>query len=164
MNAKNLGQTIVLNINNSEKVVYGVHEADTLADVLRDKLGLTGTKISCDEGACGSCTVLIDDKVHLSCITLATLVQGKKIVTVEGLAFGDNIDIIQQAYLDERGFACGYCTSGFIMTTKALLKENPNPTRQQIKEAISGNICRCGVYEHIENAIELAAKRIREVE
>ncbi len=130
--------------------------------MLRNRLGLKGTKISCDEGACGACTVLIDNKPSLSCVTLAIAVEGKKIQTIEGLSYGDNIDIIQKSYLEERGYACGYCTPGFIMTTAALLKENLHPTRQEIKEAIAGNICRCGVYEHIENAIELSAKRIKE--
>lgn len=154
-------KTILLHVNGRDRKINDVRNADTLADVLRDRLGLLGTKISCDEGACGSCTVIVDGEVTLSCMVLAVSMIGKNIVTIEGLISGNTLDPIQDAFLEERGFACGYCTPGFIMTTKVLLDENPNPTRAEIKEAIAGNICRCGVYEHIENAIEKAAEKIR---
>lgn len=155
-------RTIILNVNGKDYKIHDVREADTLADVLRDRLGLLGTKVSCNEGSCGACTVLVDGQVTLSCMTLAVLMEGKKILTIEGLSDGKGMDVIQEAFLEERGYACGYCTPGIIMTAKAFLDENPSPTRQEIKEAISGNICRCGVYEHVENAIELAAEKMKE--
>lgn len=153
-------RTVVLNVNGSDYKIYDVRDADTLADVLRERLGLLGTKISCDEGSCGACTVIADGEAILSCMTLAVSVEDKKILTIEGLSQGNDIHPIQQAYLEERGYACGYCTPGFVMTTKALLDKNPHPDRREIKEAIAGNICRCGVYEHIENAVESAARKL----
>lgn len=132
----------------------------TLSYVLRDKLGLTGTKLVCDEGSCGACTVLIDGEPILSCMTLASTIEGKNILTIEGLADGNKLHPIQEAFLEEHGLQCGYCTPGFIMTTKALLDKNPHPTVPEIKEALSGNICRCGGYEHIINSVLLAADKI----
>lgn len=160
MNEENL-KTIVLNINGQDRKIHDVRNADTLADVLRNRLGLLGTKISCDEGACGACTVIVDGEAVLSCMVLAVSMEGRKIVTIEGLSSGNVLHPIQVAFLEERGYACGYCTPGFVMTTKALLDENPNPTKAEIKEAIAGNICRCGVYEHIEKAIEKASEKLR---
>lgn len=154
-------KTIILNVNGRDRKIHDVRNSDTLADVLRNKLGLLGTKISCDEGACGACTVIVNGETVLSCIVLAVSMEGKSIVTIEGLSSGNELHPIQEAYLEERGYACGYCTPGFVMTTKVLLDHNPNPTKAEIKEAIAGNICRCGVYEHIEKAIEKAAEKIR---
>lgn len=154
-------KTIILNVNGRDRKIHDVRNSDTLADVLRNKLGLLGTKISCDEGACGACTVIVDGEAALSCMVLAVSMEGKSIVTIEGLSSGNELHPIQEAYLEERGYACGYCTPGFVMTTKVLLDHNPNPTKAEIKEAIAGNICRCGVYEHIEKAIEKAAEKIR---
>ncbi len=154
-------KTIVLNVNGRDRKIHDVRNSDTLADVLRNKLGLLGTKISCDEGACGACTVIVDGEAALSCMLLAVSMEGKSIVTIEGLSSGNELHPIQEAYLEERGYACGYCTPGFVMTTKVLLDHNPTPTKAEIKEAIAGNICRCGVYEHIEKAIEKAAEKIR---
>ncbi|MCD7993796.1 MAG: (2Fe-2S)-binding protein [Clostridia bacterium] len=154
-------KTIILNVNGRDRKIHDVRNSDTLADVLRNKLGLLGTKISCDEGACGACTVIVDGEAALSCMVLAVSMEGKSIVTIEGLSSGNELHPIQEAYLEERGYACGYCTPGFVMTTKVLLDHNPNPTKAEIKEAIAGNICHCGVYEHIEKAIEKAAEKIR---
>jgi aerobic-type carbon monoxide dehydrogenase small subunit (CoxS/CutS family) len=152
---------LVLTVNGEEHRLLGVRDSDTLADVLRDRMGLVGTKIACDEGACGSCTVLIDGAPTLSCMTLAHAVVDKRITTIEGLKCGNRLHPIQEAFIEERGYACGYCTPGIIMTTKALLEENPNPTEEMIKEALAGNLCRCTVYEHIIDAVKTAAVKMQ---
>lgn len=157
-NNQNLN-SITLNVNGAERTIIGVDSSMSLAEVLRDKLHLTGTKIACDEGACGACTVLVDGEPILSCMTLARTAVGKDIVTIEGLKDGTSLHSVQQAFLEKRGFACGFCTPGFIMTTKAFLEKNPNPTEDEIKEALGGNICRCGVYEHIVEAVQYAAEK-----
>lgn len=154
------GKTITLNVNGQDYLAHDVYNSDTLTDVLREKLGLLGTKVACNEGSCGACTVIVDSKPVLACMTLAITMEGKKIVTIEGLKEGNTLDPVQEAYLEERGFACGYCTPGFVMTTKAFLEENPNPTTEEIKEELAGNICRCSVYEHIENSVAAAAKKM----
>ena len=152
---------IVLDVNGSKHQISEVQHSMTLADVLRDKLGLTGTKVACDDGACGSCTVLIDDVPTLSCMTLAHTVISKKITTIEALKCGNKLHPIQEAFIEERGFACGYCTPGIIMTTKALLAKNPNPSEEVIKESLAGNICRCAIYEHIIDAAKAAAIKMQ---
>ena len=135
---------------------------ETLALTLRERLGLTGSKISCDQGACGCCTVIIDGEAVASCMKLTVDCDGANITTIEGLedpATGE-LDPIQQAFIDEYAFQCGYCTPGIIMTTKALLDKNPNPTREEVEEALSGNYCRCISHYHVFNAIEnVIAKR-----
>ena len=118
----------------------------SLLDVLREELDLTGSKRGCDRGECGSCTVLLDGKPVYSCITLAAQVRGRSVVTVEGLANDGQLDPVQQAFLDEDGGQCGYCTPGFLMSARALLDTNPNPTDAEIREALSGNLCRCNAY------------------
>ena len=133
----------------------------TLADLLRDQLGLTGTKVSCGTGDCGACTVLIDGEPVLSCLTLAITARDKNILTIEGLAEGTNLHPIQSAFIDCGAIQCGFCTPGQIMATKALLDENPNPTRQDIKKFLDGNLCRCTGYVKIVNAVLAAAARIR---
>jgi len=155
------GKTIRLHINRRDYKIHDVSDSETLAEVLRDRLMLTGTKVSCDEGSCGSCTVIVDGKATLSCMTLASDMVGRDILTIEGLMDGNNLDPVQEAFLEERGFACGCCTPGFVMASKVLLQENPEPTRQEIREALSGNICRCSIYEHIENAVVNASERLR---
>lgn len=132
---------LTLNINGKDYLITGVEPNMMLADVLRDKLGLTGTKVACDEGACGSCTVMVDNEPTLSCMTLAVTMIGKKILTIEGMIDGNTPHAIQRAFIEERGMACGYCTSGFIMTTKALLEKYPNPSVEIIKQELAGNIC-----------------------
>lgn len=135
----------------------------TLSAFLRERLGLTGLKVSCDEGACGGCTILLDGKAVLSCMMLAVEADGRDILTIEGLPEDDPV-IQAFALQSEPGHGtalqCGYCTPGFVMTTRALLNENPNPTVDEIKEALSGNLCRCGCYAGITQAVLHAAERI----
>ena len=135
---------------------------DLLADVLREKLGIIGLKIGCGEGECGACTVLIDGKAVLSCIYPAIKIAGCRVTTIEGLQTNGQLGVIQQAFVDCCASQCGYCTPGMIMAAKALLDDNPKPTRQEIMQGISGNICRCTGYYQIIDAIELAARRLRE--
>ena len=127
--------------------------------VLRDDLGLTGSKFGCNIGACGACTVLVDGKATRSCITEMKTVAGKKVTTIEGLADGEKLQPIQEAFLDHLGFQCGYCTSGMIMTGQGLLNANPKPTREQIIAGMERNFCRCGAHVRIVAAIEEASKK-----
>lgn len=136
-----------------------VREYDVLLDVLRENLNLTGTKRGCDMGTCGCCTVLIDGRAKLSCLTLALEAVGKEITTIEGLK-SPVMHPLQKTFAESGGSQCGFCTQGFIMTAKALLDENPHPTREEIKEAISGNLCRCTGYIKIVDAIASAAEEL----
>ena len=145
-------------IVNGEEHNVQVDVRRTLLEVLRETLGLTGTKEMCNKGDCGGCTVIMDGKPILSCLTLAVEAQGKQIVTIEGLADGFKLHPIQQAFVDKGAIQCGYCTPGFIMSAKALLDRNPKPTEGEIKEGISNNICRCTGYVQIVEAIQAAAK------
>ena len=131
----------------------------SLLDVLREVLDLTGSKRGCDRGECGSCTVLLDGKPVYSCITLAAQVRGRNVVTVEGLSVDGLLDPVQQAFLDEDGGQCGYCTPGFLVTARALLDANPHPTDAEIREALSGNLCRCNAYGRILQSVRTAAER-----
>jgi aerobic-type carbon monoxide dehydrogenase small subunit (CoxS/CutS family) len=133
----------------------------TLLSVLRDDLGLTGSKYGCGEGHCGACTVHLDGKRTHSCITRIGNVQEKKVQTIEGLATGDRLHPIQQAFLDVGSMQCGYCTPGMIMAAAAFLAENPEPTRDEIIRGLNGNICRCGTYGRIVTAVEQAAKAMK---
>ncbi len=150
-----------LNVNNKEYEVSG-SSARTLASVLRNDLGLTGTKVSCAEGECGSCTVLLDGQPVTSCLVLVGQAQGRKIETIEGIGKPGDLHPIQQAFIDEQGFQCGACTPGFIMSAKAFLLENPDPTEDQASIAMSGNICRCGAHPYIVRAVLNAAEKIRQ--
>ena len=134
----------------------------TLLEVLREDLGLTGTKHGCELGECGACAVLVDGEPRLSCLTLALECAGRSIETIEGLARGPKLHPLQEAFADFGGSQCGYCTPGVIMTAKALLERNPHPSREQIREATAGNLCRCTGYNQITEAVEDAAKRLRE--
>jgi len=134
----------------------------TLADVLRNELGLIGVRVSCSEGECGSCTVLIDGEPTTACLVLANQVQQREIQTIEALGRPDNLHPIQQAFSDEQGFQCGACTPGFIMVARAFLEENPSPTEEQVSVAMSGNICRCGSHPYIVRSVMNAAERLRE--
>jgi len=147
-------------ILNGQDVTVEVEPGDLLANVLRDKLGLIGTKISCGEGECGSCTVLVDGLSVASCIYPALKAEGREVTTIEGMARDGELHPIQQAFVDATAPQCGYCIPGMIMSAKALLDENPRPTREEIKEGISGNLCRCTGYYQIIEAIELAAERM----
>lgn len=135
-----------------------VRSSETLLEVLRTKLGLTGTKRGCDVGDCGACTVLINGKSVSSCLVLAVDAQGKEITTIEGLSEGDNLHALQKAFIEYGAIQCGYCTPGMIMTAKALLDENPNPTEDEIRQGMAGNLCRCTGYTKIFEAIKAAAK------
>lgn len=139
-------------------------EADaqtSLLTVLREHLDLTGSKYGCGEGQCGACTVLIDGKSQRSCLTRVGTVSGKQITTVEGLASGEQLHPVQQAFLDEGAMQCAYCTSGMIMSAVALLKKNPSPNESEIIDFMDGNVCRCGTYSRIITAIQKAAKMRR---
>jgi len=138
-----------------------VRSSETLLEVLRTKLGLTGTKRGCDVGDCGACTVLINGKSMSSCLVLAVDAQGKEIITIEGLAGEDNLHPLQQAFIEHGAIQCGYCTPGMILTAKALLDENPNPTDDEIRQGMAGNLCRCTGYTKIFEAIKAAAKEMR---
>jgi carbon-monoxide dehydrogenase small subunit len=134
----------------------------TLADFLRSDLGLTGTHLGCEHGVCGACTVLVDDVAVRSCLMLAVQARGKEVVTVEGLAEGETLHPVQQAFWESHAFQCGFCTPGFVMTTLALLKENPDVDEKEVRETLSGNICRCSGYQTIVEGVLLAARKVRE--
>ena len=151
---------IRVKINGEDRdVVIKAHA--TLLDFLRDDLGLTGTKKGCDEGDCGACTVLLDGKAVNSCLVPAVEVNGKEVVTIEGLAKNGILDPLQQAFIDKGAVQCGFCTSGMILSAKALLMEKPDPTEEEVRTAISGNLCRCTGYVKIVDAILTAAKEGR---
>ena len=134
---------------------------ETLAMTLRYKLGLTGTKLGCDRAECGACTVLIEDVTHYSCSTLTHRVRGREITTVEGLeSASGELHPVQQAFIDELAPQCGFCTPGQVMAAVGLLRENPNPTREEARQAMAGNICRCGAYDHYLNAVMRAAQEV----
>ena len=140
-----------------------VDPGHTLAHTLRETLGLTGTKVSCDHGACGCCTVHIDGKAVLSCMTLTVECNGKQITTIEGLSDPKTgkMDPLQQAFIDYAAFQCGFCTPGIIMSAKALLHENPLPTEEEVKEGLSGNFCRCISHYQVVKAVMAASKEVR---
>ncbi len=145
-------RTIKLHVNGEEfEVLTEVNK--TLLEVLREDLGLTGTKRGCDLGTCGACTVLIDGRPHLSCLTLAAAVQGKRIMTIEGLAQEGELHSIQKAFVEKGAIQCGFCTPGMILTAKAFLDEHSHPSEGEVKKAISGNLCRCTGYVKIVEAI-----------
>jgi len=144
-------------IVNGRKYQLTIEPWVTLAEVLRDYLDLTGTKVSCGVGECGSCTVLVEGKPILSCSTLAITVRDKSILTIEGLATKDGLHPVQKAFIDCGAIQCGFCTPGMILTSKALLDENPHPTREEVKEFLAGNLCRCTGYVKIIDAVVAAA-------
>ena len=152
---------LTLRVNGEESAV-SFASYKTLLEVLREDLDLTGTKHGCELGECGACAVLIDGEPKLSCLTLALECEGRSIQTVEGLARGTELHPLQAAFADLGGSQCGYCTPGMLMTAKALLDRNPDASREQIKEAISGNLCRCTGYQQMVDAIESAAAQMRE--
>jgi len=147
---------LTMTVNNRE-IAIEVEADELLVDVLRDRLGLTGTKIGCNEGECGACTIIMDDEPVLSCLVPALRAQGREILTIEGLSDGDALHPLQQAFVDYGAVQCGYCIPGFIMSAKALLDLNPHPSRDEIKEAVAGNLCRCTGYVKILEAIEAVA-------
>jgi aerobic-type carbon monoxide dehydrogenase small subunit (CoxS/CutS family) len=143
---------------NGQEVTVEIEPSDLLAYVLRDKLGLTGTKIGCDEGECGACTVILDGQAVDSCLLPAMKADGCEMVTVEGLAKDGELDPLQRAFIDKGAVQCGYCTPGLLMSARALLDENPHPSEQEIKDAIAGNLCRCTGYLKIVEAIKDVAR------
>lgn len=151
---------ITCTINGRERNL-SVEATELLADTLRLRLGLTGTKKACGTGDCGACTVIVDGEAVRSCILLTASMHGKDITTIEGLGDVNHLHPIQQAFIDAGAVQCGYCTPGMVLTAKALLDRQPHPTPEQIREAISGNLCRCTGYAKIEAAIQMAAERIR---
>jgi xanthine dehydrogenase YagT iron-sulfur-binding subunit len=152
----NLTEKITLSINGRRHQVL-VEARWSLLYVLREKFGLTGTKVGCERGECGACTVLIDNVPRYACLTLAVEAQGTRITTLEGLMDGDRLGPVQQAFIEEDAFQCGYCTPGQIMAAEGLLRSRPEPSRVEIRRAMSGNLCRCGTYDHIFKAVERAA-------
>ncbi len=136
-----------------------VEPKKTLLEVLREDIGLTGTKEVCDMGTCGACTVLLDNKPVLSCLTLAVACKDKEITTIEGLMKGDTLHPLQSSFIQKGAIQCGFCTPGMILSAKALLDGNPKPTEDEIKTAIEGNLCRCGGYVQIIRAIKAAAEK-----
>jgi aerobic-type carbon monoxide dehydrogenase small subunit (CoxS/CutS family) len=142
---------------NGRDVLVEADPRTPLLTVLREHMDLTGSKYGCGEGMCGACTVLIDGKAERSCVTWAGSVAGKQITTIEGLADGDRLHPVQQAFLDEDAMQCAYCSSGMIMSAVALLKKNPSPSRNEIVKFMDGNVCRCGTYSRIVSAIQKAA-------
>jgi carbon-monoxide dehydrogenase small subunit len=134
-----------------------------LSDFLRHELGLTGTHVGCEHGVCGACTILFDGESARSCLMFAVQADGHSLTTVEGLAPDrDNLHPLQQAFWEAHGLQCGYCTPGILMTLLPFLKQNPNPTEEEIRHALSGNLCRCTGYQHIVDAVKLAAEKMRD--
>jgi len=153
-------RSVSLDLNGARSAVY-VEDRRTLLDALRDDLQMTGTKKVCDMGDCGACTVLLDGVPVYACLTLAVDCDGRAITTIEGLARGDELDPVQRAFIEADAFQCGFCTPGQIMSIRGLLNANPAPSDDEIRRAVSGNICRCGAYQHIVDAARLAAEYTR---
>jgi 4-hydroxybenzoyl-CoA reductase subunit gamma len=150
-------QILSLSVNGRSHEVAAPGSA-LLLEVLRDQLGLTGTKQGCDGGECGACTVLVDDQPRLACITLAASVSGKRIETIEGLSESGRMGRLQQAFHEKLGTQCGFCTPGMVMAAEALLRREPNPSEAQIREALAGNICRCTGYVKIIESVQAATE------
>ena len=158
-----MAKKIKFNLN-GKKVEVLVDERDVLVDVLRHKFGLTGTKKACGTGDCGSCTILINGQTVRSCITFACMAEGKEVLTIEGLGDPENPHPIQKAFVEEGAVQCGFCIPGMVLTTKYLLDKNSNPTEKEIKEALSGNFCRCTGYTKIIQAVKTSAQWVNNKE
>ncbi len=154
---------IVLDVNGAERAI-SVEPRTTLAEALREELGMTGTKVPCDRGACSACTVWLDGVPVSSCMTLAIDVGERKVTTIEGLAQGDALHPVQQAFIDHDAMQCGFCTPGMVMSCAALLERNPSPSLDDVKDATSGNLCRCGTYPKVFEATLAAARQPRKKE
>jgi xanthine dehydrogenase YagT iron-sulfur-binding subunit len=153
-------KNIILTVNGTPRTVL-VAANETLLDVLRERLELTGAKRTCDRGECGGCTVLLDGAPVYACMFLAIRADGKRVATVEGLARGDKLHPVQEAFIEHDGYQCGFCTPGFVMTTTAFLAKTPAPTPEEIKLALAGNLCRCGNYAKIYKAVAAAAGKMK---
>lgn len=151
-------RAVSLRVNGREEQLQ-IEDADTLLEVLRDRLRLWSVREGCGVGACGTCTVLLDGRPASSCLLLAARVEGRQIVTVEGLSQDSTLDPIQQAFVEQRAPQCGYCTPGFILSVKALLDENPKPTDKEVREYLAGNLCRCGAYPDIMRSVRAAQEK-----
>ena len=161
MDGENLGNDVVeiSMVVNGESVVIRTSPHRTLLSILREDLGLTGVKEGCGVGECGACTILMDGKTVNACLVLAPKMDGATITTIEGLSEGEELHPLQRAFIEHGAVQCGFCTPGMILSAKALLDENPHPTRLEIREGISGNLCRCTGYQQIVDAIESVVKR-----
>jgi len=146
---------------NGQTHTVDIEARATLASVLRDQLEITGAKVVCDRGECGACTVMVDGRTAYSCTMLALDAQDKEISTIEGLADGDKLHPVQEAFIEKDALMCGFCTPGFVLSTKALLDKNNNPTLEEVKRGVSGNICRCGTYPRVFEAALAAAQKMR---
>jgi aerobic carbon-monoxide dehydrogenase small subunit len=153
-------QAVSLNVNGRSYAV-SVEPRKTLADVLRDDCGLTGTHLGCEHGVCGACTVLVDAKPIRSCLMFGVQAEGKAVRTVEGLAHDDTLHPLQQAFWENHGLQCGYCTPGFLMLAAGALQENPDMSDDEIREVLSSNLCRCTGYQNIVKAVRLAARQMQ---
>jgi carbon-monoxide dehydrogenase small subunit len=147
---------------NGTSFVVATEARRTLADVIRDDCHLTGTHLGCEHGVCGACTVIVDDKPVRSCLMFGVQAQGKKVRTVEGLADGENLHPLQQAFWENHGLQCGFCTPGFLMLAAGALQENPDMSDEEIREVLSSNLCRCTGYQNIIKAVRLAAAKMRQ--
>lgn len=155
-------RSVSLTVNvNGQEYKREVEPRLLLSDFLRHELGLTGTHVGCEHGVCGACTILFDGESIRSCLLFAVQADGHSITTVEGLASDGTLHPIQQSFWEAHGLQCGYCTPGILMTLVPFLKQNPNPTEEEIRHAISGNLCRCTGYQHIVDAVKLAAEKMR---
>jgi aerobic carbon-monoxide dehydrogenase small subunit len=152
---------ITLNINGQDYPIR-VEARKTLVDAIRDDCGQTGTHIGCEHGVCGTCTVIVNDEAVRSCLMFAVQAQGKPIRTVEGLANGDELSVLQRSFIENHGLQCGYCTPGMILAAVDLLRTNPNPTEQEVREGLEGNLCRCTGYVNIVRSVLAAAAAMRE--
>jgi carbon-monoxide dehydrogenase small subunit len=156
-----MARTHVNCIVNGDEVDFLADDATSLLDAIRDELGLTGTKEGCGTGDCGACSILVDGKVNCSCLMFAPEAEGRSISTVEGLADGDRLHPLQQAFLEGAALQCGVCTPGFLIAAQALLAENPNPTETEIRYGLAGNLCRCTGYDKIVRAVQVAAVELK---
>jgi len=147
---------------NQKEYMLELKGHETLLEVLRDRLGLTGTKAACNEAECGACAVMVDGKAVLSCILLAADCQGRVVTTIEGLAQGDELHPVQQAFLDKGAVQCGFCMPGMIISSKALLDKNPEPAQEEIEYALDGNLCRCAGYLKVFDAVRQAGKEMKD--
>jgi carbon-monoxide dehydrogenase small subunit len=156
-----MSDSIIINTNiNDEPTEFLASERDSLLEALRDRIGLTGAKEGCNNGNCGACCVILDGRIVNACLVMAAEVEGADVQTVEGLAEGETLHPLQQAFLEEAALQCGICTPGFLMASKALLEENPNPSEHEIRFWLAGNLCRCTGYDKIIRAVEKAAAQI----
>jgi aerobic carbon-monoxide dehydrogenase small subunit len=146
---------------NGDAVEFSCAADEVLLDVLRNRLGLTGAKEGCGTGDCGACSVIVDGRLVCSCLVLGAEVAGKKVETIEGMADGAKLHPLQQSFIDNAALQCGICTPGFLIAAKALLKKNPNPTEEEIRFGLAGNLCRCTGYDKIVRAVQQAAKEMR---